>query len=377
MDPLDDILNRRLADLERDDLLRRPKRPAAARGLVPLCSNDYLGLRADPALLDGAVAAARVDGIGAGASRLIDGTHPAHTALEAALAAWWGTPGALVFSSGYAANVGTLAALLQPGDAVFSDALNHASLIDGIRLSRAERHVFAHADVADLDARLAACTASGLRLVVVESIYSMDGDRAPLPALVEVCRRRGATLVVDEAHALGVCGPAGRGLVAELGLEADVGVRIGTFGKSFGTAGAFVAGSEALMAWLYNRARSFVFSTAVSPLVAGAAHAALERVARGDRTRELVARIDHVSRALVDAGWLDAPLQSAIAPLVVGTPAAALAAEARLAEAGYAVPAIRPPTVPVGTSRLRMTVTLGPSLDDYLRAIDALGPPPR
>lgn len=381
---LDETLGARLADLVQAGLLRsddglRAQAAGATPRLQTWCSNDYLGLSHHPEVIAAAQAAAATYGAGATGSRLVTGSTPIHLALEQALATWLDVPAVLLFSSGYQANVGVMQALVQPGDAVFSDARNHASLIDGMRLCRGQRHVFAHNDLQNLEEALTRCDAPGLRVVVVESIYSMDGDAAPLVGLCDLCERFGAVLVVDEAHALGVRGPGGRGLVAELGLTERVPVRVGTLGKSFASAGAFVAGSEALRRWLYNRARSFVFATAPVPAACGAALAALRLVEAGAHQAALGTLTARLAQSLAAVGLLSQQPAGAIFPLHVGDPVRTVAASQALAARGYFVQAIRPPTVPPGTARLRVTVSAAHELaavDGLVEAIAAvLGSP--
>ena len=326
-----------------------------------LASNNYLGLAAHPEVVDAAAEAAERYGAGAGSARLITGGLVLHDELEACLAAFKGTEAALLFSSGYLANLGTVAALVGPGDAVFSDALNHASIIDGCRLSRADVHVYRHADAGDLADRLAAwrhgAGAAARALVVTDSVFSMDGDIAPLPDIVDACELHGAILMVDEAHATGVVGPGGRGAVVGFGLEGRVGVVMGTLSKALGAAGGFIAGSADLCAYLRNRARSFIFDTALPPPTAAAALASLRIVEREPerpvRARRLASRLATGLRA---AGYDVSDPAAAVLPVVVGAPEAALALSARLLDAGVLVTAIRPPSVPEGTSRLRTTV---------------------
>ncbi|MCB9532923.1 MAG: aminotransferase class I/II-fold pyridoxal phosphate-dependent enzyme [Myxococcales bacterium] len=351
---LDAAIAPRVAALAARDLLRDDATPPP--DAVVACSNLYLG----------------DDGIGAGASRLVSGTRAAHLDLERALAAWVGAPAALLFNSGYAANAGAIPALADRGDAVFSDALNHASIIDGVRLSRAERVIYPHADLAALDRALAACEAPGLKLVATESVFSMDGDVVPLADLVELCRRHSAALYVDEAHALGVCGRGGRGVAHALGLAADVDVLVGTLGKSFGAFGAFAATSNAVRRYLVSRARTFVFSTALPESVAEGALAALPLLIDGAAQARLWERIDRLCAGLERAGWWQGRAASAIIPLLAGTERDALAWSREVAARGYFVQAIRPPTVPPGTSRLRLTVSA--SYDDALvdGLVDAL-----
>jgi glycine C-acetyltransferase/8-amino-7-oxononanoate synthase len=331
------------------------------RRVLCLASNNYLGLAAHPEVVDSAADAARRYGAGSGSARLITGGNVLHDELETRLAAFKGCEAALLFSSGYLANLGTVSALVGRGDAVFSDELNHASIIDGCRLSRADVHVYRHAEAGHLADRLATwrrvAPAGARALVVTDSVFSMDGDIAPLPDIVAACERHGAILMVDEAHATGVVGPGGRGAVAGFGLEGRVGVVMGTLSKSLGAAGGFIAGSADLCAYLRNRARSFIFDTALPPATAAAALSALAIVEREPdrpvRTRRLALRLAAGLRA---AGFDVADPDAAVLPVVIGEPDAAMALSARLLELGVLVTAIRPPTVPPGTSRLRATV---------------------
>jgi 8-amino-7-oxononanoate synthase len=353
-----DYLEDRLRELDDGGLLRARHPPVATVGLT-FCSNDYLGLagRHAPAAASGA-----------GASRLIVGERPEHVHLERRLADWLGTPAAILFSSGYAANLGTVAALAESGDLIISDELNHASIIDGCRLSRATVTVVRHLDV---EATIRALTQprTGRAWVVTESYFSMDGDSPDLRRLRQACDANGAALVVDEAHALGVFGPRGRGLCAGLGVTPDV--LVGTLGKSFGAAGAFVAGREALISWLWNRARPFVFSTGLSPSVASAAAASLDLVADDEPRR---ARLLRSATSLRDGlRKLGLPTRGTgpIIPLIVGDPRRAVEAAARLRTLGVHVQAVRPPTVPAGTARLRVTVTALHSEADIAFALSA------
>ena len=348
------------------------------REVINFSSNDYLGLAADRRVIAAAALAAEKFGAGAGSSRLIAGNLALFEDLEAALAAHKGAPAALLFNSGYQANLGLLPALVGPDDTVFSDRLNHASIIDGCRLSRARVQVFEHNDLEHLD-RLLAADRSRRRLIVTESLFSMDGDLAPLPDLVRLAAASGAMIAIDDAHAGGLLGPNGAGGLAHFGLPPDAAdAVVGTLGKAFGSAGAFVAGSADLRALLCNRARSFIFTTAPAPAAAGAALEAL-RVAgeepwRRERALALAARL----RAGLSAmGYCLTASAAAIVPMILGSEAAALAASARLFDRGFLVSAIRPPTVPPGSSRLRITVTAGHTeeqVDDLISAlaVDAL-----
>ena len=346
------------------------------RRVLCLASNNYLGLAAHPEVVDAAAAAAQRYGAGAGSARLITGGLVLHDELEARLAAFKGTEDAVLFSSGYLANLGTVSALLGPGDAVFSDELNHASIIDGCRLSRAEVHVYRHADAGHLGERLAAwrrqAGADRRALVVTDSVFSMDGDVAPLPDIVAACDRHGAILMVDEAHATGVVGPGGRGAIAGFGLDGQVGVVMGTLSKALGAGGGFIAGSTALCAYLRNRARSFIFDTALPPPTAAAALAALTIVEREPerpvRARRLATRL---ATGLRSAGYDVPDPAAAVLPVVIGEPDAAMALSARLLGAGVLVTAIRPPSVPPGTSRLRTTVMATHTDAEIDRAVTA------
>jgi len=332
-----------------------PEVEVDGRRVLCLCSNNYLGLAGDPRLAAAAIRAVEEAGTGAGASPLVSGHMTPHAALEDEIAAWLGCEAAVVFGSGYHANIGVLAALLRAGDEVFSDELNHASLIDGCRLSRATVRVYRHLDADDLALKLARSTARR-RLVVTDSIFSMDGDAAPLRAIVELAERHGAWVMLDEAHAVGVFGDDGAGLAAHDGVAERVTVRMGTLGKALGGYGAFVAGSRALIELLVNRARAYVYSTALPPAVIGAARAAVA-IARDDRVRRDAlwrnARLLH--ERLVAGGVAMRPLESPIVPLVVGEAAAALHVAQAALDDGVLAPAIRPPTVPPGTARLRVT----------------------
>jgi 8-amino-7-oxononanoate synthase len=369
-----DFLDDELARLRRDGLWRDPDATPPDPTLLDLTSNDYLALAREPVSRETLLACSGIRA-GAGASRLLDGTDRAHLALEAALAAWVRLPSALLFSTGYAANVGAMSALAGPGDLVVSDALNHASLIDGCRLSRATVRVTPHRDV---DAVVRALDEPARRrFVVVEGLYSMDGDSPDLRALREVTQRAGAILVVDEAHSLGVFGPRGAGLCAEQGVVPDV--FIGTLGKAVGAAGAFVAGRPELRAWLWNRARSFVFSTAPSPLLAAVT---LDRVlttqAADARRAHLLGLAGTLTARLRGAGLnVPADTRGPIVPVLLGDPERALAASASLRRAGLHVRAIRPPTVPEGTSRLRVSLHAGitaAQLDAAAAALGSLAP---
>ena len=338
--------------------------------VLNLASNDYLGLAGDSRLALCAASALEVGGLGAGASRLIVGNHRTHVALEAAVADWMRCSGARLFGSGYAANTGVLAALLRAGDVVFSDELNHASIVDGCRLSRAEVMVFPHRDLAALAASLARASTHRRRLVISESLFSMDGDLADVAGLAALCARHDAALVLDEAHAVGVLGPEGRGFAAAQGVVPDV--VIGTFGKALGTYGAFAATTRAIADLLWNRARPFVFSTAMPPAVAAATLASLEIVRGAEGASRRRALEAHARRFRAGVPAARGAGESPIAPILIGDDRRAMALTARLLEERVFVQGIRPPTVPPGTARLRVGLMASLSESDLSRAITAL-----
>lgn len=361
-------LNDELAALDRSGL-RRHRRTVIplsegeceihGRRLLNFASNDYLGLAGDPRLRDAARTAIDECGVGAGASALICGRTPWHERLEARLAEFEGTEAALLFPTGYAANVGTIAALVGRGDAVFSDELNHASLIDGCRLSRADVIVYPHRDVNTLANQLEAHRESRRRLIVTDGVFSMDGDLAPLRELVQLADQTGAMLLVDEAHGTGVFGEHGRGACEMMGVESPHLVRVGTLSKALGTLGGFVAGSRELIEFLWNRARTQVFSTALPPAMCAAACTALDIVQSEPQRRE---HLHHLSRqlrqALSEAGLTTAVDDiTPIVPVVIGPADAAVRISEALIRKRLLVPAIRPPTVPEGTSRLRISLS--------------------
>lgn len=387
-DPLDWI-DDQLTRLDEADLRRRlrdrsgPQGPLVtvdARRLVNFASNDYLGLAGHPRLVEAAIQAARADGWGSGASPLIAGHGGPHAELERRLAEFEGTESALVFCSGYAANVGAITALVGRGDTVFSDALNHASIIDGCRLSRADVRVYRHGDVDHLARLLAAADSPGRRLIVTDSLFSMDGDLAPLPALAELAQRHQAILAVDEAHATGLFGQGGRGVAEHLGVLEGVHVRVGTLSKALGSIGGFVAGRRSLVEWLVNRARPYVFSTALPGAALAAAAAALDLVvAEPQRRRSLLETAAQLRTALQAGGWNVGASASQIIPLFVGDPARALAMSKALEDQGMWVPAIRPPSVPQGRSLLRISLAAGHTREMIARlaaALGSMGPPP-
>jgi 8-amino-7-oxononanoate synthase len=350
----------------RDPGLLRSLRPA--RG-IDLTSNDTLGLATHAHLRECMQAALAAGAAGAGASRLLRGEHAAFASLETRLAEFSAQPAALLFNSGYAANTGLLTALLGRDDLVLSDALNHASLIDGLRLSGARRVIYPHLDVGAVEHALRERPTKGRAFVVTESLFGMDGDLAPLLELASVAERHGALLIVDEAHATGLYGPRHAGRVSELGLTERVLATVHTGGKALGCAGAWVAGSAVLRDFLINRARPFIFTTAPLPVLAAGLAGALD-VLRDEpwRPAEL-----HRKAALVRDGLrahgLPGSGAGAVVPIVLGANAAALAAQEQLAQAGFDVRAVRPPTVPVGSARLRVSVRVPVADDDLHRFV--------
>ncbi|MCX7818640.1 MAG: 8-amino-7-oxononanoate synthase [Kiritimatiellae bacterium] len=324
-----------------------------------LSSNDYLGLARHPAVIEAAVAAARTWGVGATASPHLCGRRPVHVELEQRLARLKRTEAALVFSSGYAANVGVISALVGRGDVVFADRLVHASLLDGARLSGAVLRRFQHNDPAHLEQLLRAAPPSGRRMIVTESVFSMDGDRAPLPELARLAEEHGALLYVDEAHALGVYGPGGAGALVECGLSGPGVVAMGTLSKALGSQGGFVAGSAQLREWLVQAARSLMYSTGLSPVAAAAALAAVEVLEREpERPAELRRRAARFRERLHGAGLPVAAGDCPIVPVILGEDRWAMEAAGRLRASGVHAVAIRPPTVPEGAARIRFSVTL-------------------
>ncbi len=335
-------------------------------------SNDYLGLANHPEVIAAMQAGAARWGVGSGASHLISGHSSAHHALEEELAAFCGRPRALLFSTGYMANMGVIAALCGRGDHVLEDRLNHASLLDGGLLSQARIQRYRHNDADDLAAKLAKC--SGNTLVVSDGVFSMDGDLANLPALSQTARAHNALLMIDDAHGFGVLGQHGGGCVEHFGLTGDdVPILVGTLGKAFGTFGAFVAGSEELIELLINRARPYIYTTALPPAVAEATRASLKLVQteswRRDKLQSLITQFRRGAQQL-GLNLMDSP--TPIQPLIIGDDASALKLSEQLQTAGILISAIRPPTVPAGTARLRITFSSDHSEQDVARLLNTL-----
>ena len=373
-----DAINRWIAGFEKGLRLleeRQQRRSLVEMPGVSLCSNDYLGLAEHPELREAVVSALRT-GTRAGAtgSRLLSGQTNGWHELEEEFAQFAGTEAALFFGSGYAANVGMLSAIVGPDDVIYSDVLNHASLIDGMRLSGARKVIYAHLDLNALEDRLREdAGAPWRRVIVTESVFSMNGDVAPLREMASLAEKYGAAMIIDEAHATGVFGPEGRGMAAEAGILPQVLGTLHTCGKALGSAGAFVCGPAALKEHLINHARTFIFSTALPPYFVEQVRTAL-RLAKGmDREREaLKKRANGVIRALRREGFDTANSSSQIVPVILGSNEDTLGAAGQLQEEGFAVRGIRPPTVPQGQSRLRLSLTTKIAEEDLKRLVSSL-----
>lgn len=368
----------RAAGLERPRRVRSGRQGATVvldgRTLLNFGSNDYLGYAGDVRLTKAASKAACAEGFGAGASPLVSGHSLAHERLERAIADLLAVESAVVFPSGFAANTATIAAVAGSGDFVASDERNHASIIDGCRLSRAEVGIYAHRDLASLDRLLRSATGARRRLVVTDTLFSMDGTIAPLDGLCEVAARHGAILMVDEAHATGVFGDRGSGLVEAAGCADGVHVRVGTLSKAVGAAGGFVAGHAKLIEWLRHKARAWIFSTAHPPAVAAAAERAIGLILEEPlRRRELLERAASFRESLVADGIDLGDAAAQIVPVVAGSPEAACGVQETLAVEGFFVPAIRPPSVPQGRSLVRASLSWHHSAEDLSRLAAAIG----
>ncbi|HEY6653743.1 MAG TPA: 8-amino-7-oxononanoate synthase [Solirubrobacterales bacterium] len=375
-------ISERLAELESSGLRRRLRMIEGPQGaevvldgrpVLLLCSNNYLGLADHPRLRRAAADAALSLGTSAGASRLISGSMSIHAELESRLAEFKGTEAALLFGSGYLANTGAIAALAQRGEVVLSDELNHASIIDGCRLARAETFVYRHADTEHLEWGLRRA-AGRAALIVTDGVFSMDGDIAPLPELADLARRHGCRLLVDEAHATGCIGPGGRGSVAAAGVTDEVDVIVGTLGKALGGYGAYVCGSCELVDFLVNSARPFIFSTAPPPASVAAARAALELLAdRPERVERLRSNAAALREGLRSEGLEPIGSETQIVPLVIGEADDTMTLCERLLAEGVFAQAIRPPTVPPGTCRLRLTTMATHRVADLRHAARLIG----
>ena len=377
------MFEQELHDRDQRHLLRSLLRIGSRQGprvsmngneVILLCSNDYLGLAGHPALAQAAHTALERYGAGSGASRLVSGNMDLHGELEHRIAGFKGTEAAILFNSGYAANTGVIPAIAGEHDVILSDALNHASIIDGCRLSRAKTVVYRHGDLDHLESLLKGHAACRRKLIVTDGVFSMDGDIAPLPGLVALAERYDALMMVDDAHATGVLGKRGRGTAEHFGLEGRVHIQMGTLGKAFGSFGAYVAGDRGLIAYLLNSSRSYIFSTSLPPAVCAASIAALEIVeqepSRRDRLWQNRLRLaDGLASQGIGIGASATP----IIPIVAGSAENALKAAEGLLAGGVFAAAIRPPTVHDGSSRIRATVMATHSADDIDRAVAAFG----
>ncbi len=380
--PIDEVLEEELVALQAAGLKRSMRAVRQRRSgtvilnnerIADFASNDYLGLAADHRVARAASAVLQAEGTGAGAARLISGNHPVHDALERELARFKGVDSTLLFPSGYMVNIGVIPALVAPGDVIYSDELNHASIVDGCRLSKATVRIFPHGDVDALALMLGEDVGLYRRaLIIVEGVFSMDGDLFPLDRLVEVAERFGAWTYVDDAHGTGVLGATGAGTLEHFGVTARIDVVVGTLGKAFGTAGAFVGGSQRLIEYLTNRARSFIFTTSTPPAIAAATLEALRlslvetwrRTAVLDRARQLRERLRSAGHDVPGAR------DGHILPIRVGDPMRTMSVVADMRRRGFLIGGVRPPTVPAGTSRLRVSVSAlhPPELVDALAA---------
>ena len=382
IDPLDE-LRAGLGELDAAGLRRRrrvvttPCRPDTrladrAEPVLAFCSNDYLGLAAEPAIAEAVRRGSQRWGTGSGASHLVSGHYAAHEALEQRLATFTGMDDALYFSTGYMANIGVMPALVGRGDAIFADKLNHASLVDGALLSRAELIRYPHCDLQALAARLAASDAQR-KLIVTDGVFSMDGDIAPLRELLALAEAHQAWLLVDDAHGFGVLGPQGRGCLAHFGLASPRLIYMGTLGKAAGVSGAFVAGQRDVIDWLLNKARSYIFTTGAPPMLAEGLLTALNLIEQGDgRRAHLNALIARFKTGLRLQRWQLLPSDTPIQPLVIGDNHETLAVSRALDAEGLWVPAIRPPTVPKGSARLRIVLSAAHSNEQVDRLVATL-----
>ena len=371
----------RLEELDAAGLIRRRRVLDGPQGAhvhiqgkpcLAFCSNDYLGLANHPALVSAARRGAAMYGVGAGASHLVCGHSAPHEEVEAALADFIRLPRALYFSTGYMAALGTIPALAGRGDALFSDALNHACLIDGTRLSGADVHVYPHMDLAALEHALARCP-NRQKLVVSDAVFSMDGDIAPIPEMLALCEHYDAWLLLDDAHGFGVLGEAGRGVLSHFNVQSPRIVYLGTLGKAAGVSGAFIAGDGSVIEWLLQRARTYIFTTAAPPLLAVATLESLRLIELETWRREhLAALIMRLREGFAGLPWRLLPSATPIQPLIVGDNRAVVALSEALLQQGIWVPAIRPPTVPAGTARLRISLSAAHGIEDIDRLLHTL-----
>ena len=377
------MFEQELSQLEKQHLLRRfmvvesydgPRITVNGRRLLLMCSNDYLGLSGHPSLREAAARAMEHYGFGSGASRLISGTSALHEELEKRIASFKGTESALLFNSGYAANTGIIPAIAGDGDVILSDSLNHASIIDGCRLSTANVVVYPHKDVDFVESALKKSTNAKRTLIVTDGVFSMDGDIAPLPELVMLAEKYGVILMVDDAHATGVIGKTGRGTVEHFGLSGRIHIQMGTLGKALGSFGAYAAGNRDVIEYLMNRARSFIYSTALPPAVCAASLTAFDIMEREPRLlKTLWKNREHFVHGLAALGVVTGISETPIVPIMLGESEKALRASSKLFDYGIYATAVRPPSVPEGAARIRATVTAAHSSGDIDTALAVFG----
>lgn len=349
-----------------------PEVDLEGRRVVMLCSNNYLGLANHPRLKEAAVEAVKKYGCGSGASRLISGNMELHQELERRIAGFKHTEAALVFSSGYLCNIGVLGSLMGEGDVILSDEFNHASIIDGCHFSRARVKVYPHSDLNALEGELKGLKGYRRKLIVTDGVFSMDGDLAPLPGIVELAKKYKAMTMIDEAHATGVMGENGRGCVEYFGLEGQIDIQMGTLSKALGSLGAYIAGKKELIDFLINRARSFIYTTALPPPVCAAAIAAIEIVTQDHRLRNrLWENAKFLREGLSSMGLSVGNSETPIIPIIIGESSTTMKAYEILLQYGVYVQGIRPPTVPVGSSRIRTTVMATHNREHLTRALEA------
>jgi 8-amino-7-oxononanoate synthase len=342
------------------------------REVITLGSNNYLGLSTHPKVIEAAADAVREYGTGASGSRLLTGNIQLYNNLEAKIAEVKGTEATLVFSSGYLANIGAIPVLAGDGDLILSDALNHASIIDGCRLSKARTQIYRHRDIDHLESLLTQSATFGRKLIVTDGVFSMDGDIAPLPEICDLAERYNAMVMVDDAHSFGVLGKSGGGTVEHFGLENQDIIQMGTLSKAIGGLGGYVAGSRMLIDLLINRARSFIFSTGLPPATLAAASAAIDAMcSTPELRRRLFSNTRHLTTALSEAGFQLLPSKTQILPLIVGSAEVTSKFAEMLLDYGVYAPAVRPPTVPEGTGRLRISAMATHTTEDMTAAIDA------
>ncbi len=377
------MFEQELSQLEKKHLLRKlavvgsvqgPKVMVNGKSMLLMCSNNYLGLAEHPALREAACAAMERYGFGSGASRLVSGTSDLHAELERKIAQFKDTEAAILFNSGYAANTGIIPVVASAGDAILSDSLNHASIIDGCRLSKAAVHVYRHKDANHAEGLLKKSMNARRRLIVTDGVFSMDGDIAPLPELVSLAEKYDAVIMVDDAHATGVLGGRGRGTVEHFGLEGRVHIQMGTLGKALGSFGAYAAADKDVIDYLTNTSRSFIYSTSLPPAVCAASIAALDIVRTNpDLRKRLWNNRNRFVKGLESHGIETGVSETPIVPIIIGESAKALKAANRILDLGLYATAIRPPTVAEGRARIRTTVMATHSEEDIDRAIEIFG----